>query len=275
MLMDKTIILLLFTFFPLLSIAQELADDSWKDAPARFDKFDVQDSSIVAECIYAFTETDSVLNEGRNHELMLQVGKNFSKTLVYQEYKQDSIFYGHYEEYSIRRAMAIMDSLQSSYSKHFAQHGDTCYERQWLMFSNMEYEDVVTWPNWTYSSDTMRVCGYLCHKAVQGFRGRTWTVWYAEDLPFSTGPWKFHGLPGLVLKATDNSGLHDFEAISIREPKFPIIKRGKRWYKVKRKVFRDEEYSIAMDMAGESRKVGLEPSESHSQRSFYSPLELE
>ncbi len=273
--MNKAAILIISFLLSLVSSAQELADDSWMDQKARFDKYDVQDSVLVAECVYAFTEVDSVLDQGCNHELMLLIGKSYSLTMDYQKYKQDSIFYGHYDEYSIRRALAITDSLRQTYNKYFVQHGDTCYERQWLMFSNMEYEDVVTWPNWTFASDTMRICGYLCHKAVQNFRGRTWTVWYAEDLPFSTGPWKFHGLPGLVLKATDANGLHDFEAVFIRKPKFPVIKRERRWCKVKRKVFREEEYSIAMDMTGEARKAGVESSQTHSSRSFYSPLELE
>ena len=56
--------------------------------------------------------------------------------------------------------------------------------------------------DWMVCEDsTMQVLGYDCHKATAKFRGRTWTVWYSEDIPLSIGPWKLGGLPGLILKA--------------------------------------------------------------------------
>lgn len=39
------------------------------------------------------------------------------------------------------------------------------------------------------------------------------------DLPISSGPWKFYGFPGLVLKAEDTTGTHRFEAYSLLEGK--------------------------------------------------------
>ena len=38
------------------------------------------------------------------------------------------------------------------------------------------------------------ICEYPCKKAITTFRGRTWTVWYTLDLPYSDGPWKLCGL---------------------------------------------------------------------------------
>jgi GLPGLI family protein len=61
------------------------------------------------------------------------------------------------------------------------------------------------------------VCEYPCHKAVTTFRGRTWTVWYTLDLPYSDGPWKFCGLPGLVLHAYDSDGCFRFNCIGIEK----------------------------------------------------------
>lgn len=61
------------------------------------------------------------------------------------------------------------------------------------------------------------VCEYHCHKATATFRGRTWTVWYTLDLPYSDGPWKFCGLPGLILHAYDSEGLFRFNCIGIEK----------------------------------------------------------
>ena len=57
--------------------------------------------------------------------------------------------------------------------------------------------------DWQLLDGDSIVCGYPCHKATTIFRGRIWTVWYTLDLPYSDGPWKFCGLPGLVLYAYD------------------------------------------------------------------------
>lgn len=54
--------------------------------------------------------------------------------------------------------------------------------------------------------------GYKCRKARLKYGGREWTAWYPPDLPISSGSWKFHGLPGLILKADDTTGMHRFEA---------------------------------------------------------------
>jgi len=61
------------------------------------------------------------------------------------------------------------------------------------------------------------VCDYPCKKAQTTFRGRTWTVWYTLDLPYSDGPWKFCGLPGLVLHAYESEGYFRFNCIGIEK----------------------------------------------------------
>jgi GLPGLI family protein len=57
--------------------------------------------------------------------------------------------------------------------------------------------------DWQLIDEDSVVCGYPCKKAITSFRGRIWTVWYSPLLPYSDGPWKFCGLPGLVLKADE------------------------------------------------------------------------
>ena len=77
--------------------------------------------------------------------------------------------------------------------------------------------------DWTICEDsTMQVLGYDCHKATAKFRGRTWTVWYAEDIPLSIGPWKLGGLPGLILKAKCDDYL-TITALSVRTTKLSPV----------------------------------------------------
>lgn len=67
-------------------------------------------------------------------------------------------------------------------------------------------------------ADTV-ICDYLCQKAQMTFRGRTWIVWYSQALPYSDGPWKLCGLPGLILKAQDLKGDFSFAAFKITKCK--------------------------------------------------------
>jgi GLPGLI family protein len=72
---------------------------------------------------------------------------------------------------------------------------------------------------WTLSkSETLKIGSYNCNKATADFRGRRYMAWYTEQIPVSAGPWKFNGLPGLILKVEDDSGDVKFYAEEISIP---------------------------------------------------------
>lgn len=57
--------------------------------------------------------------------------------------------------------------------------------------------------NWKISNDTASISGLKCQKATTYFKGRNWIAWFAESLPFATGPWQLNSLPGLIIEAYD------------------------------------------------------------------------
>jgi GLPGLI family protein len=68
------------------------------------------------------------------------------------------------------------------------------------------------------NSETMQIGNYICKKATTDFRGRLYVAWYTEQIPVSAGPWKFNGLPGLILKVEDQSGDVKFYAEKVEIP---------------------------------------------------------
>lgn len=78
------------------------------------------------------------------------------------------------------------------------------------------YDEEMPALDWELTDSVTTVLGYECRSAVCSFRGRRWTVFYAEDIPIADGPWKLHGLPGLIMKASDEKGHYTFECIGIK-----------------------------------------------------------
>lgn len=72
--------------------------------------------------------------------------------------------------------------------------------------------------NWNILSETKRIGNFICEKATTKFRGRQYTAWFTADIPISNGPWKFHGLPGLILEVYDSTGEVKFTATEIEIP---------------------------------------------------------
>ena len=131
---------------------------------------------------------------------------------------------------------------------------------------------------WELQDDTLTVCGYLCQKATCRFRGNDFIAWFAPELPISNGPWKFGGLPGLILKVQDKDRHYIFESIKIENhtKKFLILMfDDKRYQKTERTKLRQLEKEIHADyfrIGGWTRMDGtplkFEPIPYH-------PLELE
>ena len=71
--------------------------------------------------------------------------------------------------------------------------------------------------NWQLEDGDSIFCSYPCKRATLDFRGRKWNVWYSLDLPYSDGPWKFCGLPGLILSAEDSSNQFSIHCIGIEK----------------------------------------------------------
>ena len=58
---------------------------------------------------------------------------------------------------------------------------------------------------WEILKDTKKIEGFECNSAVTKFRGRKYKAWFTQEIPINNGPWKFSGLPGLIIKVQDES----------------------------------------------------------------------
>ena len=220
------------------------------------------------KCSYAHTYLkDTVNNIQRDDLLILQVGENLSKSYSYYSNQVDSIF-------ALPNWYGIMKShLDDAFSKKEIRSSDYPHKRMktyvyknyplgnmtvtdGLSLQDYRYEDELNAQNWQILDSIKTILDYPCQKAVCDFRGRHWTAWFASDIPISDGPWKFSGLPGLIMEVYDRGQQYHFTIIGLQKVENePIVFNktyvgSKKFEKTKRKDFLKAKKKYLMDMSG-------------------------
>jgi GLPGLI family protein len=167
----------------------------------------------------------------------------------------------------------------SEYFKNFSKNTFAEYARMpRYIRNNSQYEENIPVQDWVIKNDTLTVAGFLCQKAMCQFRGRNYTAWFTFEIPINNGPWKFGGLPGLILKVYDNDMLYSFEVTKIDYgiKKYPIKMHDYKNYK---KINREKLLKLQREINEDYFKVvGIiirNGTFDNSLTSPYQPLELE
>jgi GLPGLI family protein len=69
---------------------------------------------------------------------------------------------------------------------------------------------------WKITENYKTILGYKTQQATGSFRGRNYNVYFCPELPYRTGPFKFDGLPGLILEVVSDDTKVKIEALSIQ-----------------------------------------------------------
>ena len=255
------------------------------NAPYSFKHEERVDTPVV-ECKYELTLVDTVLSRTAQARVLVQVGTDWAACLPYSKYWTDSLLWT--TDWRITSAeYHRKDYLSSdSYYKERLLRNLTTNRMEVQGLRGLEfcyYTDSTARFDWTLEDETMTVCGYTCRKATARFRGRTWTAWYAEELPVNAGPWKLYGLPGLILRAEVADGTLLFEAVQVRRPGAYYIARrfpSDEYHEVTRETVLaiDYESKVHPNEYNEMKGVKVVYSSDGNTRAYrgiYVPLELE
>ena len=82
-----------------------------------------------------------------------------------------------------------------------------------LYLLNQPIDDI----NWKIENEKKTYLDLIIKKATTIYLGRKWTAWYTEEIPNSVGPYKFNGLPGLILELYDENNYFHFSATEINQ----------------------------------------------------------
>jgi GLPGLI family protein len=73
--------------------------------------------------------------------------------------------------------------------------------------------------DWELTDLSEDILGYKCQAATTNYKGRKYTAYFTTDITTNFGPWKFHGLPGMILKviSTSNNEVYKMECLEIKK----------------------------------------------------------
>lgn len=175
--------------------------------------------------------------------MLLQVGNNISKYTDYYKLIGDSLM-----DVYLKEGLDINTIIgkTSKYTKGTSKENifknypkEKITSTNYFSASNHLYEEPMPKINWELDSGELTISGYKCKKASTTLFGRKYIAWYAPDIPISNGPWKFSGLPGLILKVEDNKKQISFECIGIEKPRWvdKIYMSDRDYLKTSKKQF--------------------------------------
>lgn len=82
--------------------------------------------------------------------------------------------------------------------------------------------------DWKLSAQVDSVCGFVCQMAQADYLGRRYEAWFCPEIPVDIGPFKFRGLPGLIVKVEDMEGDYSWELYEgmIQEVDIPMVRKN-------------------------------------------------
>ncbi|MCL6218670.1 GLPGLI family protein [Zunongwangia pacifica] len=85
----------------------------------------------------------------------------------------------------------------------------------------LKYKQDLNIIDWEIKPENKEILGFSVQKATSSFAGRNYIAWFAPELPFSDGPYKFNGLPGLILEISDLKNHYHFTLTGFQELEKP------------------------------------------------------
>ncbi|GEN74405.1 GLPGLI family protein [Chryseobacterium hagamense] len=81
--------------------------------------------------------------------------------------------------------------------------------------------------DWEILPDKSKMANFNVQKAEVNYGGRNWIAWFTNEIPIQDGPYIFMGLPGLIVKISDDKNDYSFSLTEIKNGGEKIYYRNK------------------------------------------------
>lgn len=168
---------------------------------------------------YKFIPDSTNLEDIKTEMMFLDTNKQGSKYYSYTVFNSDSLMKADLERQlkatgsiNIKSDMRKGD-VRYSVTKSYPDYKINLHRRLSMDAYNISDDRKI---NWKISSEKEKIGEWNAQKAEADFAGRHWIAWFSTEIPIQDGPYKFHGLPGLIVKIEDKTGSHKMELRGIR-----------------------------------------------------------
>ena len=105
---------------------------------------------------------------------------------------------------------------------------------------------------WEILPEIKKIKDFEVQKATTSFAGRDYIAWFTPEIPIAEGPYKFNGLPGLILEIADTNEHWVFEFFGLEKlsPKENYRLNLKQFAKTEKEPLLDLWYSYRRDPMG-------------------------
>ncbi|THV57537.1 GLPGLI family protein [Chryseobacterium candidae] len=181
-------------------------------------KFNV-DYEADYELNYRDMNTPNALVAKTTFALLLNKNESFFKNM--NKYILDSLVYEKKISYSgnAYQDMKVTEKYYSDFPETIGTTSAKMYISLPIYNKNFRYEEPNA-INWQLFNEFKTIGKYKCQKAIAKKYGRTWIAWFAKEIPFPFGPYKFSGLPGLILEVSDERKDYVYTMYSFRKRKY-------------------------------------------------------
>ena len=89
-----------------------------------------------------------------------------------------------------------------------------------IAFNDYYYEEEIPTFDWQLWDEQKTISGLECRKATMHFRGRDYVAWYSTEVALPYGPYKFGGLPGIIVEIYDTEMDYQFTLVQMQQGDF-------------------------------------------------------
>ncbi len=206
--MKKRLLLFCLWIFPVAAYAQ-------KELPLE---------PAILECKYVFVmHTDTITRSRVVQDTVLQrIGENISQFINCYTFTLDTLEASP-QDYSKEILSkihnggfrhSIISNVNEYIYKNYPSGKTTTMSQEFI--AGFYFEEEYQPQSWILLPDSTRqILNRECLLATCDFRNRTYFAWYCPEIPISDGPWKFFGLPGMILELYDANKDYHFVAFQI------------------------------------------------------------
>jgi len=185
-----------------------------------------ENKTIKHQATYSISWQPDSLNVNskiKNKKYKLLMFENGSLYVDSNRLKLDSLIQDSENRGTSFALLSNMNSLPqpNSNNRILKQYSkNTLWSLNQVSGTTYQYSEKLKLMDWKIEDDIKIINTYKCQKATVNYSGRNYIAWFTSELPINDGPYKFSGLPGLIILLHDTKNQYSFELINFQKTNY-------------------------------------------------------